>query len=85
MSRSHDGTEVFGTHSHPMGIARRRAVNGKIIDEAFTRNLKWEPTSYFVRYRFGDNDTDHVKITVAEADAFVERALLKRTSGKANN
>jgi len=69
--------------SSPRGIARRRVVNGRVIDEAFTRNLKWEPTSYFVRYRFGDNYVDHVKITAAEADAFIKKAIGENGSQEA--
>ncbi|MQA13424.1 MAG: hypothetical protein GEV09_04395 [Pseudonocardiaceae bacterium] len=59
--------------SNPRGIARRRMVNGHLIDEAFTRNLRWEPTDYFQRYRLGHNDVDHVKITSAEAKALIQR------------
>jgi hypothetical protein len=57
----------------PAGIVRRRLVNGVTVDEAFTRNLRWEPTEYLRRYELGHNDDDHVEITAAEADAFVER------------
>jgi hypothetical protein len=57
--------------SNPRGIARRRLINGRVTDEDFTRNLRWEPTDYFERYRLGHNDVDHVRITKAEVDAFI--------------
>lgn len=64
----------------PRGIVRRRVVGSTSYDEAFTRNLQWEPTEYLQRYRLGHDDIDHVKITKAEADAFIER-MSKKLSG----
>jgi hypothetical protein len=59
----------------PLGVVRRAASDGAVRDEAFTRNLRWEPTEYLRRYELGHNDDDHVEITAAEADAFVERLV----------
>nr|WP_237331042.1 hypothetical protein [Streptomyces mexicanus] len=61
--------------SAPRGILRRRVVgrDGGVHDEAFTRNLRWEPTEYLRRYELGHDDVDHVVISEREAAAFIER------------
>ncbi|MFE3720850.1 hypothetical protein [Streptomyces cyaneofuscatus] len=60
----------------PRGIVRRRVEdNGRTHDEAFTRNLRWEPTEYLKLYDLGHNDIDHVRVTEIEAAAFIEGAL----------
>lgn len=65
------------TRENPSGIIRRRKdVNG-FVDEAFTKNLRWEPTDYFDRVRLGHNDDDHVAITESEAQRFVDRITAK--------
>lgn len=58
----------------PRGILRRRPVgrDTETLDEAFTRNLRWEPTEYFRRHALGHNEADHVRITEFEAAAFIE-------------
>ncbi|MEN8656174.1 pentapeptide repeat-containing protein [Streptomyces sp. 21So2-11] len=61
--------------SRPGGVVRRRRAGIVVRDEAFTRNLRWEPTEYLHLYKLGHNDTDHVEISQAEADAFVRRLL----------
>jgi hypothetical protein len=65
-----------GWHSrdNPRGIVRRRVDNDRTHDEAFTHNLRWEPTEYLTSYDPGQTDDDHVEITEIEAAAFVERA-----------
>ncbi|MCX4673402.1 pentapeptide repeat-containing protein [Streptomyces sp. NBC_01381] len=63
--------------SNPAGIVRRRRAGTTVRDDAFTRNLRWEPTEYLRRYALGHNDVDHVEITPAEADAFVHRITRK--------
>ncbi|MEE1766938.1 hypothetical protein PUR34_01580 [Streptomyces sp. JV185] len=65
--------------SSPRGIVRRRVDDGPAYDEAFTRDLRWEPTEYLRRYELGHNETDHVEITAAEAAAFVESMTEKLT------
>jgi hypothetical protein len=65
------------TRSDPSGVMRRRQDGDQVVDEVFTRNLQWEPTDYFDRYRLGHNDTEHVEITEAEADQFVRRVTEK--------
>lgn len=61
----------------PMGLMRRRAVGREPVthDEAFSRNLRWEPTDYFDLYALGHNDTDHVEISEIEAAAFIDRVI----------
>jgi hypothetical protein len=54
---------------------RRRIVDGVTCDEGFTRNLRWEPTQYLRRYALGHNDVDHVEISEADAEAFVEAVV----------
>ncbi|MBV6703378.1 pentapeptide repeat-containing protein [Kitasatospora aureofaciens] len=61
------------SRENPSGIVRRSSVDGIDYDEAFTRNLRWEPTEYLRLYELGHNKIDHVEITRAEADAFVAR------------
>lgn len=57
--------------SAPSGIVRRRGAHGSgAVDEAFTRNLRWEPTEYLRRHALGLDDTEHVAITEAEAVDF---------------
>ncbi|WP_328874437.1 pentapeptide repeat-containing protein [Streptomyces sp. NBC_00287] len=58
--------------SNPQGIVRRRMVNGVAHDEAFTRNLRWEPTDYLRLYELGNNEVDHAVISEAEAVAFID-------------
>lgn len=61
----------------PAGIVRRRRAGQSFRDEAFTRNLRWEPTEYLRLYELGHNDGDHVEITEEEANQFVSRITAK--------
>ena len=63
----------------PHGIVRRRVENDRTHDEAFTSNLRWEPTEYLRLYDLGQNDTDHVEILETEAAAFIESVTKKLT------
>jgi hypothetical protein len=67
------------SRSNPQGIVRRRMVNGVAHDEAFTRNLRWEPTEYLRLHELGHNEVDHVEITEAEALAFIEEVTKENT------
>ncbi|MEV0225236.1 pentapeptide repeat-containing protein [Streptomyces sp. NPDC050704] len=60
------------SRSNPQGIVRRRMVDGVAHDEAFTRNLRWEPTEYLRLYQLGHNEVDHAEISETEAVAFIE-------------
>ncbi|MEO3751587.1 hypothetical protein [Streptomyces sp. B6B3] len=66
---------------NPMGIVRRRIDGDLTYDEAFTRNLHWEPTEYLRLYQLGHNDVDHVQISAIEAAAFVEKVSNKVRHG----
>lgn len=66
------------SRENPSGIVRRRLTDQIELHEAFTRNLKWEPTEYLRLSYLGHNDADHAEITRAEADAFIERAFRNR-------
>ncbi|WP_326847347.1 pentapeptide repeat-containing protein [Streptomyces kaniharaensis] len=71
------------SRENPYGIVRRSTVDAIDIDEAFTRNLRWEPTEYLRLYYLGHNDDDHAEITRAEADAFIKRVTRILTTPRA--
>jgi len=68
---------VGRTRSNPSGVVRRRSEMHGTVDEAFTRNLRWEPTEHFERLRVGHDEVEHVEITEAEAEEFVRRITTK--------
>ncbi|MFE9402374.1 pentapeptide repeat-containing protein [Streptomyces sp. NPDC006530] len=61
----------------PRGVVRRRVLDGVSYDEAFTRNLRWEPTEYLRLHLLGHNEVDHVEITESEADAFIATVVAR--------
>ncbi|WP_166025794.1 hypothetical protein [Streptomyces chilikensis] len=63
--------------SSPRGIVRRRVDEERTYDEAFTRNLRWEPTEYLRRCELGHHDVDHVEISTVEAARFIESAVAR--------
>ncbi|MFI7452202.1 hypothetical protein ACIBQX_32225 [Nonomuraea sp. NPDC049714] len=67
--------------AQPRGIVRRRLLDGRTCDEAFTRNLRWERTEYLRRYDFGHNDVGHVAISEVEAAIFME-SVTNELTGK---
>jgi hypothetical protein len=67
------------TRDRPAGVVRRTVVDGHPVDEAFTRNLRWEPTTKLHERDLGYTDTDYVEISEAEAEAFVQRVSAKLT------
>jgi hypothetical protein len=72
------------SRANPRGLARQRLVGSgnERYDEAFTRNLRWEPTEYFRLYELGHNEVDHVEISEAEAAAFIELMTEKLTGAR---
>ncbi len=68
------------TRNNLRGIVRRRTDEGQTYDEAFTRNLRWEPTEYLRLYELGHNEVDHVEISAVEAARFIETAVTKLTA-----
>ncbi|MEV5508243.1 pentapeptide repeat-containing protein [Streptomyces orinoci] len=71
------------SRENPYGIVRRSTVDGIDVDEAFTRNLRWESTEYLRLYYLGHNDDDHAEIIRAEADAFIKRVTRTLTTPQA--
>ncbi|MFD9687376.1 pentapeptide repeat-containing protein [Kitasatospora sp. NPDC059088] len=71
------------SRENPYGIVRRSTADGIDVDEAFTRNLRWEPTEYLRLYYLGHNDDDHAEIIRAEADAFIKRVTRILTTPRA--
>jgi hypothetical protein len=58
----------------PAGVLRRTYTDaGGRRDEAFTRNLEWEPSSSLVSAERGDLQNEFVEITEEEAERIVER------------
>jgi hypothetical protein len=63
----------------PSGIVRRRGLDGPgAVEEAFTRNLRWEGTEYLRRHVLGLDDTEHVEIDEPEAVDFALRIIAGR-------
>ena len=67
------------SRNNPAGIVRRRFVDSNEYDEAFTRNLRWEPAEYLRLYDLGHNEDDHGEITEAEAETFITKVTQKIT------
>jgi hypothetical protein len=65
---------VPGPDPHNLiGVIRRSVVEGHPVDEAFTRNRRWEPTLRLREQELGYGDTEAVLITADAASAFVAR------------
>ena len=64
----------LSSRERPAGVFRRiyTAAGGK-RDEAFTRNLAWEPSSSLLSAERGDLQNEFVEITEEEAEGIVER------------
>ena len=73
------GTAVGSDREYRRVIVWRRLVgrDGRTYDEAFIRNLRWQPTEYLRRYELGHNDVEHVEISEREAAAFIESATTR--------
>ncbi len=65
------------TPKSPAGVVRRSTVDGYTVDEVFSRNLQWEPTTALLGQRFGHGSGEYVEISAAEAERFVERVTQK--------
>ncbi|MEE1742944.1 hypothetical protein ACFYNF_40750 [Streptomyces sp. NPDC006641] len=68
--------------SSPRGIVRRRIDDGQAYDEAFTRDLHWEPTECLRLHELGHYEGDHIQITEIEAAAFIESTTKKPTGSR---
>ncbi|MFK0123592.1 pentapeptide repeat-containing protein [Streptomyces nigra] len=54
------------SRTDPQGLVRRRIENGVAHDEAFTRNMRWEPTEYLRLHELGHNEVDLAEISEAK-------------------
>ncbi|MGW1784025.1 hypothetical protein ACWCQQ_33695 [Streptomyces sp. NPDC002143] len=62
---------------NPSGVVRRRVSDGVESEEVFTRNLRWEPSDYLLKYSIGHNDVEHIEISEEEVMAFIDRVTEK--------
>jgi hypothetical protein len=66
--------DELSSRKEPAGVLRRTYTEaGGRRDEAFTRNLAWEPSSSLVSAERGDLQNEFVEITEEEAERIVER------------
>jgi hypothetical protein len=66
------------SRADPAGVIRRRRLrNGVPVDQAFTRNLRWERSDALYRCDLGYSDENYERITEAAAEAFVRRVTVK--------
>lgn len=75
----------LATQDEPTGIARRRIdVDGRIVDEAFKRDLRWGRTSIIVSWERGDTTDELEEISEEEAGRLIERfrATLARSESE---
>jgi hypothetical protein len=66
-------TDEHTSVEHPIGVLRRMRSEKAQIDEAFSRNLKWEFSPLLYSAERGDTMYDFIEITEAEAIRIVER------------
>ena len=67
-----------GARADPVGVIRRRRLrNGVAVDQAFTRNLRWERSDALYQVDLGYSDATFERITDAEAEAFVRRVTAR--------
>ena len=64
------------TREHPATVIRR-SRDGDRLDQMFTRNLRWEPTTALRDHEYGAGYDDYVEITRAEVDAFVRQVTAR--------
>jgi hypothetical protein len=62
------------TRATVAGVVRSTLVDGHRVDEAYTRNLRWEPTTALRDRDAGHDDRDYVELTEAEAEEFIRTA-----------
>lgn len=73
------------SRERPSGLLRKRPTEkyGN-VPEAFTRNDRWEHTDFFVREKYGDNDTEYVEVAYDEAEKILAQfgATLAESAAK---
>jgi hypothetical protein len=62
-----------------VGVLRRSVVDGHAVDEAFTRNRRWEPTLRLREQELGYGDAEAVPISADAAAEFVARISARPT------
>jgi uncharacterized protein YjbI with pentapeptide repeats len=67
------------SRNSPQGVVRRRTENGVTYDEAFTRNLRWEPAEYLRLCELGHNEVERVEITETEVAHFIHVVTQENT------
>jgi hypothetical protein len=65
--------DEFSSREQPGGVLRRVKNDEGQVDEAFSRNLRWEFSSLLYAAERGDTMFDFVPITEEEASRIVER------------
>ncbi|MEU5883203.1 hypothetical protein [Spirillospora sp. NPDC047279] len=55
----------------PAGIMRRIHAEPISVDEAFTKNMEWEPTEFLRLHYLGHNEDDYVEISQSHAEAVI--------------
>jgi hypothetical protein len=66
--------DELSSRERPAGVLRRTYTEaGGRRDEAFTRNLAWEPSSSLVSAERGDLQNEFVEISAKEAEEIVAR------------
>jgi len=66
-------TNEFSSKERPGGVVRRTENDQGEYDEAFTRNLVWEPTPLLYSFERGNRDSVFYEISEEEANQIVER------------
>ena len=61
------------TTANPSGLVRRRYASSGRIDEAFSRDLSWKPTSAITQWEYGNLSGELVAISEADAVRLIER------------
>ena len=65
--------DEFSSRDRPGGVLRRVKNDEGQVDEAFSRNLRWEFSSLLYAAERGDTMFDFVPITEEEATRIMER------------
>ena len=65
--------DEFSSRDQPGGVLRRVVNDEGQVDEAFSRNLRWEFSSLLYAAERGDTMFDFVPISEEEASRIVER------------
>ena len=65
--------DEFSSRNRPGGVLRRVTNDEGQVDEAFSRDLKWEFSPLLYAAERGDTMFDFVPISKEEADRIVER------------